>query len=76
MNIGILFQELPISILPYELNPAMECGRYRPDTDKLGLGLGDRACLATAYLQAGTALTADRAWAELDLQDVDIRCIS
>ena len=75
-NISILFEELPISILPFDLNSAMVCGRYRPDTDHLGLGLGDRACLATACLQAGTALTADRAWAQLDLQGFDIRCIS
>ena len=76
LNISILFQELPISVLPFDLNSAMVCGSYRPDTDHLGLGLGDRACLATAYLQAGTALTADRAWTQLDLHGVDIRCIS
>ena len=74
-GVNALFQELPISILPFDLNTAMLCGRYRPVTDHLGLSLGDRACLATAYLEAGTALTADRAWTQLDLQGVDIRCI-
>ena len=75
LNISIILKELPISILPFDLNSAMVCGSYRPDTGHLGLGLGDRACLATVYLQAGTALTADRAWTQLDLQGVYIRCI-
>jgi ribonuclease VapC len=31
----------------------------------LGLSLGDRACLALAIEQQATALTADKAWAQL-----------
>ena len=76
LNISILFRELPISILPFDLSSAMVCGRYRTETDHLDLGLGERACLTTAFLQAGTSLTADRAWTELDLKGVNIRCIS
>jgi PIN domain nuclease of toxin-antitoxin system len=32
-----------------------------------GLSLGDRACLALARLRNLPAVTADRAWAKLDL---------
>jgi ribonuclease VapC len=32
-----------------------------------GLSLGDRACLALARLRDLPAVTADRAWAKLDL---------
>ena len=74
-QVNDIFQELPVQILPFDLNTALLCGHYRPLTDHLGLSLGDRACLATAYLQSGTALTADRAWAQLDLEGVDISCI-
>lgn len=74
-GVNALFQGLPIFVLPFDLNTALLCGHYRPLTDHLGLSLGDRACLATAYLQAGTALTADRAWTQLDLAGVDISCI-
>lgn len=74
-DVNALFQDLPILILPFDFNTAALCGRYRPLTDHLGLSLGDRACLATAYLQAGTALTADRTWTQLDLEDVAISCI-
>ena len=36
-------------------------------TAPLGLSLGDRACLALARLRDLPAVTADRAWAKLDL---------
>jgi ribonuclease VapC len=36
-------------------------------TAPLGLSLGDRACLTLARLRDLTAVTADRAWAKLDL---------
>lgn len=36
-------------------------------TRRAGLSFGDRACLATAALLGATALTADRAWAKLDI---------
>ena len=74
-DVNALFQGLPILILQFDLNTALLCGHYRPLTAHLGLSLGDRACLATAYLQAGTALTADRAWTQLDLEGVDVSCI-
>jgi ribonuclease VapC len=38
----------------------------RPTT-RFGLSLGDRACLALAALRDLPAVTADRAWAKLDL---------
>lgn len=41
----------------------------------VGLGLGDRACLATARMEECPVLTADRIWTQLDLEGVDIRCI-
>ena len=42
------------------------CAALRANTRAQGLSLGDRACLALARGMQGVAVTADRAWADLD----------
>jgi ribonuclease VapC len=44
-------------------------------TRKLGLSLGDRACLALAKRLRLPAYTADRAWAALDMPGVAVRTV-
>lgn len=46
---------------------AVEAGLLRRSTMDRGLSLGDRCCLATAMKTGATTLTADKAWADLDL---------
>lgn len=46
---------------------ALEAAMLRPLTRHLGLSLGDRACLALGLLNDLPVLTADRAWAALDV---------
>ena len=72
---GMVFDELCIHIRPFDADTALLSGRYRISTQALGLGLGDRACLATACMTGFPALTADRAWIQLDLEGVEVRCI-
>jgi PIN domain nuclease of toxin-antitoxin system len=43
-------------------------------TARLGLSLGDRACLALAKIKNVPAITADRSWSKLDI-DVEIRLV-
>ena len=45
----------------------LEIARLRPLTRHLGLGLGDRACLALGLRRGLPVLTAERQWAGLDL---------
>lgn len=46
---------------------AWETAKLRPLTKKLGLSLGDRACLALAMKLKVPAVTADKEWAKIKL---------
>ena len=58
---------LDLDVRPFERGQAEDAGSLRPATRRLGLSLGDRACLALAAEIGGTAVTTDRTWAELDV---------
>ncbi|RVT84440.1 PIN domain-containing protein [Rhodobacteraceae bacterium CCMM004] len=53
--------------VPFSAEMAIEAGALRKSTRHLGLSLGDRCCLALAARLGAPVLTADRAWADLDL---------
>ncbi len=65
---------LGIEITPFDDSSAYASAALRPMTRDKGLSLGDRACLALATHLGVPALTADRAWTELQL-DVEVRLI-
>ncbi|MCC6304012.1 MAG: type II toxin-antitoxin system VapC family toxin [Rhodobacteraceae bacterium] len=52
---------------PFEAEGAVLAGLLRRATRHAGLSLGERACLAEALLAGLPVVTADRAWAGLDL---------
>jgi ribonuclease VapC len=60
-------QTLGLSVLPFDESLAVAAAGLRTTTKARGLSLGDRACLALAQQRGDTALTADRAWAGLDI---------
>ena len=72
-DVAAAVRSLPVEVLPFDSETALRSGALRPVTAPLGLGLGDRACLATAALQRIPALTADRAWVELRLPGIEVR---
>jgi PIN domain nuclease of toxin-antitoxin system len=57
-----------IAVEAFTSADAVEVGRLRPLTREHGLSVGDRACLALARRLALPAVTADTAWARLDLK--------
>ncbi len=63
-----------ISVEPFTDTDAIEVARLRPMTRAAGLSLGDRACLALAARLDLPALTADAAWARVDVP-VELRQI-
>ena len=71
----LAFNQLGVTVLPFDADTAITCGSFRKATRKFGLGLGDRACLATAYREKCPVLTADSVWTQLRLPDVTVVCI-
>lgn len=61
-------------IVPFDESAAMAAIALRPRTRRLGLSLGDRACLALGQARKLPVLTADRNWVRAEL-DLDIRLI-
>ncbi len=59
-------EALGLVLLPFGLEEARRAAELFARTRGHGLALGDRACLATAWATGGVAVTADRAWPELD----------
>lgn len=53
---------LGISVVPFTDQDARESALLYPRTSRLGLSLGDRACLALGMRLGLPILTADRAW--------------
>lgn len=56
-----------MSVINFDFDLAILAGQLRQKAAKGVLSLGDRACIATAIREGGTAVTADRIWSTLDL---------
>jgi PIN domain nuclease of toxin-antitoxin system len=65
---------LRLEIVPFDDRDAMLAASLLPATRPLGLSLADRACLALALRMELPAVTADRAWKDLDV-DVEIEVV-
>ena len=65
---------LGLETIPFDEEQAFRAGLLSTYTRTLGLSLGDRACLALAITNHAAALTADRAWKDLDI-GVEIKLI-
>lgn len=65
---------LGLEIIPFDEEQAFQAGLLYIHTHPLGLSLGDRVCLALALTANASAVTADRAWKELDIK-VDVKLI-
>lgn len=61
--------------LPFDSDVALSSGALRPATAQAGLGLGERACLATAAHFDLPVLTTDRSWLRVDLEGIEVRVI-
>jgi ribonuclease VapC len=58
---------LSLRVVAFDETQARATARLRPLTRQAGLSLGDRACIALGSAKGCPVVTADRAWANLDL---------
>ncbi len=65
---------LDLEIVAFDREQAEVAASLAGKTHRLGLSLGDRACLALAAVRKVPVLTADRAWKKLEL-GISIRLI-
>lgn len=63
----VMLGKLDIEIVPMDRTQASLGGALRQLTRAAELSLGDRCCLALAWTIKAVALTADPAWADLDI---------
>jgi PIN domain nuclease of toxin-antitoxin system len=56
-----------LTVAPFTAEDARRTADLWPLTRSLGLSLADRACLALAQSTGRGVVTADRAWAQLDM---------
>lgn len=59
--------QLDVELVTADRELAMRAGLLRAETRGKGLSLVDRYCLALAASRNAVAVTADRAWADLDI---------
>lgn len=59
--------DLAALVRTFDAETAAIAGLLRGKTRRAGLSLGDRACLALGLAEGLPVVTADRAWAELEL---------
>lgn len=68
------FSLMRLEVVAFDEDQALASGQLRQSTRRFGLSLGDRACLQLAAMRGVPAVTADRAWAGLDV-GVEVRVI-
>lgn len=60
-------EALGLTVVPFSSAEAELAAELWESTRRLGLSLGDRACIATGILAKAKVLTAERSWAKLDV---------
>lgn len=66
-DIQSILSDLIQEIIPFDSELAYQTAALKLDTQKLGLSLGDRACLSLALIYKLPVFTADQIWKKLDL---------
>lgn len=69
-----IFEGMGTAVVPVDAEQAEFAAHLREPTRSLGLSLADRLCFALAASRGSAVVTADRAWASVDV-GVEVRLI-
>ena len=75
-DVRAVLGEIEIGTVSFDDAMAVSTAALWPLTWHKGLSLADRACLALAEAVSGIAVTADKAWADLNLPGIDIHLVT
>jgi PIN domain nuclease of toxin-antitoxin system len=67
-----ILRSFDLDIIPVDEDVAYLAGTLIAETKDYGLSLGDRICLATAVLRGEPAVTADKAWAKVKHEGLEV----
>jgi ribonuclease VapC len=65
LEITVVLEGVPLVVVNLDQDSAHAIGLLRKSTKKLGLSLGDRACLALGEILRAQIITADEMWSKL-----------
>jgi ribonuclease VapC len=72
----LVLQKTHLKVVEFGMNHAIQTARMLgPEFRKLGISLGDRACMATAIVEEMPAVTADRVWSAVQMSGLQVECI-
>ena len=74
-DVSVVLSDLNFEVIPVDAEIALLSGVVRQKTQKLGLCLGDRLCLATARVHERPVLTANKTWKKIRLPGVKVKCV-
>lgn len=74
-TIRAVLEESGLDIVPFSIEQAELCASLWEPSKNLGLSLADRACLQLGMKKGEVVLTADKAWSELKIPEIDIEQI-
>ena len=70
-----LLDALHLDVRPHGRDDAVAAAAIYPATKAYGSGLGDRSCMALAIAEGLPAITADQAWAKVEVAGLNIQLI-
>lgn len=70
-----IFEATCIDVLPHDAEDALGAAQLASATRQLGSGLGDRTCMALGIRLGVPVLTADRAWAQVEAEGLNVELI-